>query len=85
MHDRLHDAAVTGQLPDTPTCGLPTRGLDNSRMPPAVICTFKYMIMWTYNTSLCHIEVFHNKMQLDMVVKPFINASVCASVSFTGL
>jgi len=29
--------------------------------------------MWTYNTSLCHIEVFHNKMQLNMVVKPFIN------------
>jgi len=21
---------------------------------------------------LCHIEVFHNKMQLDIVVKPFI-------------
>ena len=23
--------------------------------------------------SLCHIEVFHNKMQLNIVVKPFIN------------
>ena len=27
------------------------------------------------NTSLCHIEVFHNKMQLDIAVKPFINVS----------
>jgi len=27
--------------------------------------------------SLCHIEVFHNKMQLNIAVKPFINAFVC--------
>ena len=26
---------------------------------------------WTQNTSLCHIEVY-NKMQLNIVVKPFI-------------
>ena len=29
---------VTGQLADTPTRGLPTRGLDNSRMPSATLC-----------------------------------------------
>ena len=23
--------------------------------------------------SLCHIEVFHNKMQANIVAKPFIN------------
>jgi len=23
--------------------------------------------------SLCHIEVFHNKVQVNVVVKPFIN------------
>jgi len=28
---------VTGQLVDTPTRGLPTRELDNSRMPPATL------------------------------------------------
>ena len=28
---------VTGQLADTPTRGLPTRGLDISRMPPATL------------------------------------------------
>ena len=33
--------------------------------------------MWTENTSLCHIEVFHNKMQLHIVVKPFVNVSAC--------
>jgi len=27
--------------------------------------------------SLCHIEMFHNKMQLDIVVKPFINVFAC--------
>ena len=27
--------------------------------------------------SLCHIEVFHNKMQLNIVVKPFINVFFC--------
>jgi len=35
------------------------------------------MIMWTKNTSLCHIEVFHNKMPLNIVVKPFINVFAC--------
>ena len=28
---------VTGQLADTPTRGLPTRGQDKSRMPPATL------------------------------------------------
>jgi len=28
-------------------------------------------------TSLCHIEVFRNKTQLDIVVEPFINFFEC--------
>jgi len=27
--------------------------------------------------SLCHIEVFHNKIQLNIIVKPFINVFAC--------
>jgi len=27
--------------------------------------------------SLCHVEVFHNKMQWNIAVKPLINVSVC--------
>jgi len=27
--------------------------------------------------SVCHIEVFHNKMQLDIAVKPFITVFAC--------
>jgi len=34
--------------------------------------------------SLCHIEVFHNKMQLDIVVKPLINVSVCVLKHILG-
>ena len=29
------------------------------------------------NTSLCHIEVFSNKTQLDIVLEPFINVFAC--------
>jgi len=31
----------SGQLADTPTRGLPTSGLDNSRMPPATLNSFR--------------------------------------------
>jgi len=39
------------------------------------------MIMWTYNTLLCRIEVFHNKMQLNIVVKLFIHVLLRANLN----
>ena len=42
-------------------------------------------VQFSVFTALCHIEVFHDKMQLDIVVKPFINVLCVRSKTYVRL
>ena len=44
---------VTGQLADTPTRGLPTRGLDNTRTGPVAVSRTRQLADATGSTRIC--------------------------------
>jgi len=92
----LHLATpVTGQLADTPTRGLPTRGLDisrtgqladktsrglgNSRMPPATLCAYLSFFWPFIETASCPVR----EMSSLRVGSPRVSVSVSCPVTAT--
>jgi len=50
---------VTGQLADTPTRGLPTRGLDNSQMPPVAVAVLSILKIIDDYVDIKHVIASH--------------------------
>jgi len=50
---------VTGLLADTPTRGLPTRGLDNSQMPPVVVAVLSILKIIDDYVDIKHVIASH--------------------------
>jgi len=82
MQISVYHSLVTGQLADTPTLGLPTRGLDNLRTGQLAACPVRELSSprvvqsASWQSTSCRIR--------ELSSNPFINGKKCTKFSLSS-